>query len=740
MLKQDLMDLEWPFTAMRRWLWLVVGCPMLSAVVAFAFCTWMPPVYKTTATLLVQPSSGLSTNEFNALAAGERLAVTYAQMLKGDSTLRQVIARLGLDNTPQELARQITAEPIRDTQLVSLTVTDSSPDRAALLANAVVDAFIAQIRSLQEERFSGTLENLRRRMSELSGKIEETEATIESARQDKIENDVALAHLENLLVEQRNDYRMFQQNYEQARLLIARMTGGPVIVEAAKAVETSGQSLYTATVTLLISQPPSSEGTDYFASPTSGPQTLTYSELLVGRAVLESAIATLELAETPETLLEKIKVVSVPNTQLVRLSVQDNDSAQAALIANTIAQTFVGQIRTLRSEPYAGYLSSIQEQLNSLSSSIEEAQSTIEALSATKVVNEAELASLERVVAGYRGDYQTLQDRYEELNAAMAQSMDTVIATERAPIPGSPVRVRTLYTLLAAGIGLIAGVGAAFFLERFSPRIHTRSDVNEALGLGTLGMIGRLNGNEDDLVVIKQPRSPVAEDFRVLGASLRTSLVRGRSSGNTRDRAVKGAKPKVANVSDQGNSLRTVLVASPGPREGRTVVAANLGASLARDGLKVILVDADLCRPRLHEIFSLDQNPGLTTWLSGESTNNWLKPSCVPGLEVLTSGEVLPNSADALGRKAVTEILCELSQEADLVLIDSSPGSLVADAMVLGPLVDGVLLVLRAGYTEVQEARHVMESLHRVGANLVGVVLNAVPDRKSNHLSPSEDA
>ena len=281
----------------------------------------------------------------------------------------------------------------------------------------------------------------------------------------------------------------------------------------------------------------------------------------------------------------------------------------------------------------------------------------------------------------------------------------------------SPVQPRTLKsTALAAVAGAMLAVGMAFLLEYLDDTIKTPDDVSQALGLETLGAIARLPRRGGELVMTADPLSPIAEAFRILRTNIRSSSV---------DRP-----------------LRTLLVTSPGPLEGKSITLANLAVAMAQAGLRVVAVDADLRRPRLHQLLGLDLREEVTAerlwWgLSGAllegRTDGTLHPTEVEGLRVLPSGELPPNPAEMVGSQHMQKLLHELAQHVDVVLIDSPPVLPVADAAVLAQAVDGVLLVLDAGKTRRQVARHAVESLRQVGANLAGVVLNAVPTHKGSY-------
>lgn len=291
-----------------------------------------------------------------------------------------------------------------------------------------------------------------------------------------------------------------------------------------------------------------------------------------------------------------------------------------------------------------------------------------------------------------------------------------LVVVEPATEPLEPVSPRKLSnTLVAAMVGFLLVSGIVFLIEYLDDTIKTPEDVSRALGLNTLGTIGRLAKREEELVVAAQPFSPVAEAFRVLRTNVRFSGV---------DRP-----------------LQTLLVTSPGLAEGKSNTVANLAVAMAQAGLRMVAVDADLRRPRLHQLFDLDLHEegavesslgGLTGSLLEGCTDGRLQPTQVENLKVLPSGELPPNPAEIMGSQHMQKLLHELAQQVDVVLIDSPPVLPVADATALAQAVDGVLLVLEAGKTRRQAARHAVESLRQVGANLVGVVLNAMPTHRGS--------
>jgi capsular exopolysaccharide synthesis family protein len=207
-----------------------------------------------------------------------------------------------------------------------------------------------------------------------------------------------------------------------------------------------------------------------------------------------------------------------------------------------------------------------------------------------------------------------------------------------------------------------------------------------------------------DIITLTDPRSPVSEAYR----SLRANLAFARPD----------------------EPLRTLLVTSPAPDADKAEVAANLAVVSAQADQRVILVDADLRCPAQHERFGLDNARGLTSALVADLPDGPpLQPTAVPGLFVLTSGPLPPNPAELLSSRRMRALLVDLASRADLIIIDAPPLVAVSDAAVLAQQLDGVLLVLAAGRSRRDHAAQAKETLAKVGATLLGVVLTEVePD------------
>ncbi len=206
-----------------------------------------------------------------------------------------------------------------------------------------------------------------------------------------------------------------------------------------------------------------------------------------------------------------------------------------------------------------------------------------------------------------------------------------------------------------------------------------------------------------DLITLTDPRNPAAEAYRTLRTNLTFTAL--------------------------DNPIETLLVTSSAPDEDKSTVLANLAVTMAQGERRTILVDADLRRPSLHEIFDVTNDQGLTSMIVEETTldNPPLLKVGIKNLWLLPSGPLPPNPAGILGSRKMEQVIAALKEHADVVLFDAPPVVAVTDAAVLGTKVDGVLLVVRAGRTRREHAQRAKELLERVHVRIVGAVLNDAP-------------
>ena len=201
------------------------------------------------------------------------------------------------------------------------------------------------------------------------------------------------------------------------------------------------------------------------------------------------------------------------------------------------------------------------------------------------------------------------------------------------------------------------------------------------------------------LITQLNPRSPISEQYRTLRTNLEFSSV--------------------------DNPLKSILVTSSSPSEGKSMTTANLAVVYAQQGLKVLLIDADLRKPTVHYTFRLDNLRGLSNILVNEATIEETAYSTGIGdLDVISSGPIPPNPSELLGSKRMEALIQEASSSYDLIIFDTPPVLAVTDAQILGNVVDGTILVIRSGQTEYELAIKAKEALEPAKAKLLGTVLN----------------
>jgi succinoglycan biosynthesis transport protein ExoP len=281
-----------------------------------------------------------------------------------------------------------------------------------------------------------------------------------------------------------------------------------------------------------------------------------------------------------------------------------------------------------------------------------------------------------------------------------------VSVVRTADLPTDPVSPRPKLNLaLGLLVGLAVGIGAAVLRETLDTSIKGASDVQEQLDLPTLGLIAYdPEAGKRPLIVHADPHSTRAEAFR----QLRTNL----------------------QFVDVDRKPRSIVVTSSVPQEGKSTTTCNLAIALTQAGLRVILVEADLRRPRLAEYLGMEGAVGLTDALVGRADLDDVLQSWGDGkLQVLASGPTPPNPSELLGSHQMGELLRDLESRCDLVLLDAPPLLPVTDAAVLTAQASGAMVVIRSGHTTREQASRAVEILRAVDAHLYGVVLNMVPTK-----------
>lgn len=325
-----------------------------------------------------------------------------------------------------------------------------------------------------------------------------------------------------------------------------------------------------------------------------------------------------------------------------------------------------------------------------------------------------EIDNLKQNLELYQNIYLDLLSSREDIKNQKLQNIPTIEQISPSLASEKPVRPRTLLNTILGGLaGLILALSFVMLRSMTDDTLKSREEVEKLLDTKVIGYIIDLKdeGDGGGIYVGNTPRSPVAEAFR----TLRTNL----------------------EFSSKEKPIKSIMVTSGGPGEGKTTIASNLAAILAHSGKKVILVDADLRRPRVHLYTGISNAAGLSDLIS-ENQNNKVSEYVqtlenIPDLNILPSGGLPANPTDLLGSDKMKNLLIILSGSYDYVVIDCPP-MLVADPQVLLGMADGVLLVIVPGQTRTEVVRAVKEQVQHSGVRLLGVVFNRLQQhRRSNY-------
>lgn len=436
-----------------------------------------------------------------------------------------------------------------------------------------------------------------------------------------------------------------------------------------------------------------------------------YAELALREPVLRGTLEALNLNWDWQALRQQVSARADTTSPLIEISVVDTDPQRAKAFADEIARQLIllgpggtDAARTMDRE-FAF------KQLETLKMRIENAEAELRQLDEeiAKATSRREIEDARQRQAAINQQIATWQGNYAQIQANLLQGVPNSLSViEPAVVPTVPIGPRLIQNVLLAVIaGLLLSLAAIVLLELIDDTIKTTDDARRTLGLPTLGSIARIGGTgyADRLVTASPEYSRVAEAYRVVRTNLQFSSV--------------------------GRSLRTLIVTSSKPQEGKSTNAANLAAVIAQSGKRVVLVDADLRRPVQHLIFELDNEEGLTTAFldDGVELDGLIKPVMADSLSVLTSGPIPYNPTELLDSERMMQILDQLKRRFDIVIVDSPPILSVADATILTARVDGVILVVDSGFTRRGTAKRAKETLQRIGATIVGVVVNRAPTR-----------
>lgn len=699
----------------RRWL---VATSVLAAtvgLVALATST-QRPTYKATGQVLVQSDRTTSlTGVGEKLGSLESLKQegnpleTQSVVLQSPPILQQVIDSLGLkDNTgrplmPDDLKQKLKVETVPNADVLKLSYSDLDRNKAADVVNQVMKAYLANSIAENQKDAVAAGQYIEKELPRAQAEFDQASEALR-----KFKTQYQIVDLERelngvvtsatALQDQLNQAQGELANVAAQEATVSRQVGSPI---ASQAVDTAS-----------LSQNP---GIQEVLSELQRVQ----SRLAIERTRFQGkhpAIATLEDQEASLNSLLRERIVQAAGSAQ---SVTSADLQMGEIKQKLVSDFALLQGQRLGLERKVATLAALQNQYRQRA-----------AILPTLEKREAELS---QKVEMARKAYETLSTRLQDIQVAKTQRVENARIIQPAVAPIRPAASMKLLFLAGGGlVGLLLGIAAAFFVDMIDRSLKTVKEAEALYGYTMLGWIPKfetsdtptavsasIDGVSPRVIAMTSPRSVIHEAYQMLQANLKFISL---------DKKVK-----------------TIAVSSAVPREGKSEVAANLAASMAQSGKRVLLVDADMRNPSQHHLWGLVNTIGLSNVVVDQDELAQAIKPITSNLSVLTAGVMPPNPLALIDSEAMTAFMERVSQDYDYVLFDTPPLAGTADASVLGKMADGVLVVVRPGVTDSASATAAKSVLTRSEPNILGLVANGVntkfePDGYFYYSSPREQS
>ncbi len=667
--------------------WVVLGVAVLITGLAALQTLRKPKVYAASTSLIIDVTAPrVLDNDVKELMGDERsnywfnkeYYATQNQVITSRAVATRVVDKLGLqhdaaflglshldEKTRQQamqgmdaaglLQSRISVLPVRDSRVVNIAVEDLDPQRAALLANEVAQAYMAENLALRLRTTENATQWLEERKVELERASQASELALYDFKKNAEMLSVSPETKKSSVSERITTY---EATLTQVRTKIAALQGR---VEAIRQLQKSSQP-----------------GDETWAEAVPGPSDPAIQEYK--RRYVEQRAVCVELNE--RYLPEHPKMLECAS----KLTVVREDFVRSLTNVVRKAETELAQ--------------AVAEEKN-LVRMLAVAQDESFQLGRRQI----EFERMNREAENNRRLYESVLRRLKDIELSGLLRTTNVRVLDPARPSFAPIKPDVRRSVLMALLfGLVAGCGVVVLLEMLENTVSSQADVEERLGLAFLGFVPRVEGKaespgERDLYVHRQPKSSVAECCR----AIRTNLL-----------FMSPDKP-----------FKTLVVTSSGPQEGKSTTCIFLGVAMAQSGNRVLLLDTDMRRPRLHKAFGVPNDVGISSLVVGEGTlDKAVKSTEVPNLFVLPCGPIPPNPAELLHTQAFADLLKAAGERFDRIVLDSPPLNAVSDSAVLATRADGVVLVLRAGKTNREAARRALRSLADVQAQMYGAILN----------------
>jgi tyrosine-protein kinase Etk/Wzc len=693
---------------LKRRKWLIVGAFLTTFFAALVFSFMAQPIYESSTTLMIEEGGGVKKElfEISSFIKQETNIKNQVEILKS-RTLAEAVLKSLLSSqyrkiwekevwrrNPQRknssdmvsiLQKNTKVVPFKETDIIEVKVTAPTPELCAFLANTIALEYynqnllvsrgeITEVRLFLEEQ----LKNIQKELQQAEEALKEYQKNEKVAALPEETEELVkqLAQFEALYNEAKTELEANQKrlNYMNAQLSESKNNLVDDIAQISSPL-----------ITQLRQEIAKLEGmkAGYIAQgfPENHPK----------------------MEETTKRIEDIKKRLKAETSQLVSQEFTSSDPL-------AYSQELVDKILSLKIE-----IQSLSARTEALGKIVENYSKNLNSLPEKSL----KLARLERNAKVGENIFLMLKEKYEEARIKEAGQIGNVRIIDKALPPENPIKPKKkINILLGTLLGLGLGLGLAFFVERLDNSLKSIEDV-ENLGFSVLGSIpliksGKNNKEKEEefedsnikkiacnLVTHFEPKSPISEAYR----TFRTNLQFARFDA----------------------PLRTILVTSSGPGEGKSTTVANLAITMAQMGTNTLLVDTDLRRPVLHSVFGLQRAFGLTNYLAGKAPlSEIIQPTPIENLNLITCGILPPNPSELLGSKKMRVLIDELKERFEMVLFDSPPVIAVTDAAVLSTLLDGVVLVASSGTTSGAALERAISLLENVNGKVIGGVLNKI--------------
>src|SRR5687767_10474028 len=477
------------------------------------------------------------------------------------------------------------------------------------------------------------------------------------------------------------------------------------------AISRAQTPVYHASTTVLVGESITSSSVDRVDIQISEALIQTYAEIARRQPIMQGVVTTLNLNESWQDLSKRVSVTPIESTQLIEIGVEANSPEQARIVADEIVNQLILLSPSSFENPDNQLTTSFnREQIINLQERIVAGQQRLSEIDSAinNSVSEVELTALQQEKTALEGFIIEWERNYTQLLTLTEPRRDPTQLSVVEPAHSSNRMIRPrilLNTVLGGAIGMILALGLIFLLDFLDDTYRSLKDFPRPEDVNILGSIRKIRGQKlsDKIIAHLEPHSPITESYRIIRSRL--PFKRG------------------------DNLARSIMVTSSMPDEGKSLTAANLAVVFAQANYKTVIVDANLRHPVLHDAFAVNNDTGLGDVLASPElqVEECLQATAVNNLRILTSGTALPDASGHLGSERMEEVIKNLKKVAEIVIFDSPPVLVFADAIVLSRRVDGVIVVIQAGKSKRSAIDQTLLDLQNANADVLGSVFNQSP-------------